>query len=126
VMAAVAASSLRPWYERPWFTWPPVLRLASASGVLLLLAGLFMLSPLASDGVAALLGRVPARVPMSPAIVDVVAGVERAMFAGRTIWGALIEPLLLYASPVVVVMWVIVATVALALGRVAAERVLQP
>ena len=36
VLAAVHAWTLRPWYERTWFTWPMAWQIASAAALILL------------------------------------------------------------------------------------------
>jgi len=52
VMRAIRVAAERPWYARPWVTWPATWRVASAMAVLLLLAGTALVLPAAQPYVA--------------------------------------------------------------------------
>lgn len=45
VMRAIRAAAERPWYARPWVTWPSGWRLASVMALLVLLAGAALIVP---------------------------------------------------------------------------------
>ena len=125
VMAAIQAWTLRPWYERAWFTWPVGLQMASVAGLLVLFAGGFVLWPLASNA----LGALATKTVEAPPILELTEALERvgrAMATGRAIWARLSSRSWLYAFPFVVLMSAAFATIGLALGRVAFGRVFQP
>ena len=47
VMAAVRLAAARPWYARPWASWPAGWKAASVVALVVLVAGLAVLAPLA-------------------------------------------------------------------------------
>lgn len=97
VMTAVHARSERPWYARPWFSWPLVWRVLS-------------IAP------AAWLLYVAWRVPSPPAQMVAAAS------AGRVLWDLLIAPLLPYVVTVVLLMGLACVLFGLALNYVLLER----
>ena len=98
VMAAVEAWSRRPWYTRAWFTWPLGWQIASIVALALVALGFWML---------------PAATPPSVVVTT---------NAGRVVWQTMIQPFLLYAFAVVVLMCIACAVFGAALGYVFLER----
>ena len=85
VRATLEARAKLPWYQRPWFTWPVSLRLASATLMLALVSGL----TLAIHGVslsATALTQSLAQSPTVSTIMAVTNAVGNAlMLAARTV-----------------------------------------
>src|SRR3954467_15095535 len=81
VLAAVDAWARRPWYTRAWFTWPAGWQAASIVAVLLVAIGLWM------------------RPPSPPSLVAPTN-------AGRVLGRTMVEPFLIYAFGIVVIMCV--------------------
>jgi hypothetical protein len=120
VMAAVQAWAGRPWYERAWFTWPLGWQLASIAVLVLILGAGAVLLPRTAGAAGAVASAVTGRV-----MADVAPAAQRAEVtanAVRVIWRALVEPLAVYASMLVVLMGLVCAAFGAALGRVAFER----
>ena len=124
VMAAVQAWAVRPWYERAWFTWPIPLRIASGAALIVLLIGAALAWPplvVVLRGVAA---------PMTEPVLAQAGQIGGQLAGGaallRALWGALIQPLLLVASPIVALMCVLCVTLGLAFSRFASGRAFQP
>ena len=97
VLAAVDAWARRPWYTRAWFTWPAGWQAASIVAVLLLAVGAWML-------------------PSAPPSLVVTTN------AGRVLWRTIVEPFLLYAFGIVVIMCGACALFGAALSYVFLER----
>ena len=97
VLAAVEAWVNRPWYTRAWFTWPVGWQIASVALVALAVAGVWMLPP-------------------APASVVVTTN------AGRVLWRTIVEPFLVYAFVIVVIMCLACAAFGAALSYVFVER----
>ena len=121
VLAAVQAGAQRPWYERAWFTWPLGLQIASIAALILIVGGGAVLLPetLAAAGAAA--STFTARVMEDVAPVAQLA--EATTNAARVIWRALLEPVVVYAFAIVLLMWLACAAFGAALTRVVFERV---
>lgn len=98
VLAAVDAWALRPWYTRAWFTWPLGWQVASIVALALVALGVWML---------------PSATPPSVVVTT---------NAGRVLWQTMIQPFLLYAFAVVVLMCIACAAFGAALGYVFLER----
>ena len=98
VLAAVEAWARRPWYTRAWFTWPLGWQVASIVALSLVALGIWML---------------PAATPPSVVVTT---------NAGRVLWQTMIQPFLLYAFGVVVLMCIACAAFGAALGYVFLER----
>src|SRR5689334_21333208 len=79
VLAAVDAWARKPWYTRAWFTWPIGWQIASILLVALGAVGLWL-------------------VPSAPPSVLVTTN------AGRVLWRTMVEPFLVYAFAIVVLM----------------------
>lgn len=122
VMAAVQAWTLRPWYERAWFTWPIGLRVASAAVMLLVAAGIFLALPQLQTIAAAAAAAVPARYGFEWA--DFGPQLETTALAARVVWHAFVHPVLVVAFVIVAVMALAGATVAVALNRAVFGRAL--
>jgi hypothetical protein len=124
VMAAVHAWSVRPWYERAWFTWPIPLQIASCTVLTALVTGAVLLSPALDEGLRGLAQ--PLAGPVQSYVNEITGDVAGGVGALRSVWSALIQPLLLAASPVVALMGALCATLGLALSRFASGRAFQP
>ena len=116
VLAAVQQWSQRPWYARAWFTWPVAAQIASAAALVLIVATSALLitgAQLAVDETSArLLSRLSPFAQSAEAMVN----------AARVVWRALIEPLLVYAFGLVVLMCLACAAFGTALNHVAFRR----
>ena len=97
VLAAVEAWVNRPWYTRAWFTWPVGWQVASIALLALVVAGVWMLPP-------------------APPSVVVTTN------AGRVLWRTMVEPFLVYAFGIVVIMCLACAAFGAALSYVFVER----
>jgi hypothetical protein len=97
VLAAVDAWARRPWYARAWFTWPAGWQAASILAVVLAAIGLWMLPP------------------PPPSLVVTTN-------AGRVLWRTMVEPFLMYAFGIVVLMCLACAAFGAALSYVFVER----
>lgn len=97
VLAAVEAWVNRPWYTRAWFTWPVGWQVASVALLALVIAGVWMLPP-------------------APPSVVVTTN------AGRVLWRTMVEPFLVYAFGIVVIMCLACAAFGAALSYVFVER----
>ena len=97
VLAAVDEWARRPWYTRAWFTWPVGWQIASIVALLLVAAGVWMLPP-------------------APSSVVVTTN------ASRVLWRTMVEPFLLYAFGIVVLMFLACAAFGAALSYVFFER----
>jgi len=120
VMAAVQEWTMRPWYERAWFTWPlgwQVISLAALVG--LAGAGVVMFPSAEQALVTAVASRTAV---LSAALGSVLGHTEAAITAGRIVWRALGEPLVPYAFTVVLLMCLACVAFGTALNRVAFER----
>ena len=121
VLAAVRAWAERPWYERAWFTWPLTWQTASIAALILIVGGGAVLLPktIAAAGAAAstFTGRVVADVAPVTQIAEVTTN------AVRVIWRVLLEPVVVYAFAIVLLMWLACAALGAALTRVVFERV---
>ena len=127
VMAAVGAGSLRPWYTRAWLTWPLGWQAASAAALILLLVSSALLMPSARTAAAKAadlaVSRVAPSLQVAPGVMraatSLVQQAELAVQAARVIWRALVEPLVVYAFGVVMLMCLACAAFGTALNRVA-------
>jgi hypothetical protein len=124
VMAAVHAWTARPWYERAWFTWPIQLQVASCAVMIALLTGGAFLSPALDEGARGFAR--PMAGPVLGYTSEIAGNVAVGVGALRVVWSALIQPLLLAASPVVALMFAGCAALGLALSRFASGRAFQP
>ena len=97
VLAAVDAWARRPWYTRAWFTWPLGWQVASVVLLALVAAGAWMLPP-------------------APPSVVVTTN------AGVVLWRTILEPFLMYAFVIVVIMCLACAAFGAALSYVFVER----
>jgi hypothetical protein len=116
VLAAVQQWSRRPWYARAWFTWPLAAQFASAAALILIVVGSAMLMPSAQTAV----GHTSARVVSG--IAPLAQRAEATMNAARVVWRALIEPFVVYAFGLVVLMCLACAAFGTALNHVAFRR----
>jgi hypothetical protein len=97
VLAAVDAWARRPWYTRAWFTWPLGWQIASIAALALFAVGLWMLPP-------------------APPSFVVTSN------ASRVLWRTIVEPFLLYAFGIVILMCLACAAFGAALSYVFFER----
>jgi hypothetical protein len=121
VLAAVHAWTMRPWYERTWFTWSLGWQLASGAALILLVAGGGMLLPGARA--AAVVAASTFAAPMIGEVAGVAEGTAVAVNAGAVLWRALFEPLVPYVFGLVVLMCLACATFGSALNHVAFGRI---
>ena len=116
VLAAVQQWSQRPWYARAWFTWPVAAQIASAAALVLIVATSALLITGAQLAVDETSARLLSR--LSP----FAQSAEATVNAARVVWRALIEPLLVYAFGLVVLMCLACAAFGTALNHVAFRR----
>ena len=116
VLAAVQQWSQRPWYARAWFTWPVAAQIASAAALVLIVVGSALLITGAQIAVDETSARLLSRV--SP----FAQRAEATVNAARVLWRALVEPLLVYAFGLVVLMCLACAAFGTALNHVAFRR----
>jgi hypothetical protein len=116
VLAAVQQWSQRPWYARAWLTWPLAAQIASAAALFLIVVGSALLIADAQIAV----GETSARLLNRAAPLTEAA--EATINAARVVWRALIEPLLIYAFGLVVLMCLACAAFGTALNHVAFGR----
>jgi hypothetical protein len=120
VMAAVRAWSVRPWYQRTWFTWPIGLQVASLAlfaGAILGAGVALPWSVLALDRFAGTAVSVATR-----DVPDLSARLSAVSSAVQVVWHALVHPVLVYAAVVVCVLFAACVTVAVALNHVVFGR----
>jgi hypothetical protein len=119
VLAAVQAWTLRPWYERAWFTWPLGWQLASAAALILLVAAGGMLLPgaraAASEFVAPVVGEVAGVAGRTAVAVNAVV----------VLWRALVAPLVPYVFGLALLMCAACAAFGAALNQIAFGKLLQ-
>jgi hypothetical protein len=116
VLAAVQQWSQRPWYTRAWFTWPAAAQIASAAALVLIVVASALLITGAQIAVDETSARLLSRV------VPLAQGAEATVNAARVLWRALIEPLLVYAFGLVVLMCLACAAFGTALNHVVFGR----
>ncbi len=115
VMAAVQAWTLRPWYARAWLTWPLRWRLASGVALVASAAALAMGFPgVEADAQLWMKAMVVRSVPSWS---DLGGDPEGMLRAARTVWRALVHPVLIYACALIAVMTATTATLTVALTR---------
>jgi len=120
VLAAVQEWSMRPWYQRAWFTWPLGWQVISLAAMVGLAGAGVVMFPTAEQ---ALVTAMAARMAVVTAALQSVLGhAEVAVAAGRIVWRALGEPLVPYAFGVVLLMFLACVAFGTALNRVAFER----
>ena len=123
VMTAVHAWASRPWYERAWRTWPRGLQAAAGVTLVLLVAAVGLLGPAAFEAARAIV--TPVVAPPVRGVADELRDLEHVLIVVRAVWGALVQPLLTYAFPLVAFMSLVFGSVAAALNRVAFGRAYQ-
>ena len=116
VLAAVQQWSQRPWYARAWFTWPAAAQIASAAALIVVLVA----SALLIANVQIAVGQSSAR--LLSGVAPLAQRAEATINAARVVWRALIEPLLVYAFGLVVLMCLACAAFGSALNHVAFRR----
>jgi hypothetical protein len=116
VLAAVQEWSRRPWYARAWFTWPAAAQIASVAALFLIIVGGAVLIATAQMAAGEALAR--ALSVVSP----IAQRAEATMNAARVVWRALVEPLVVYAFGLVVLMCLACAAFGTALNHVVFRR----
>ena len=128
VIAAANRLHSRPWYARPWHTWPQPYQVSSLSFCLLALAAVVFPWPLAEGGwwqplMTGLTGHFGAA-----DFVEEAARVSHAAAAiaaaGASIWRTFCVPLLVYAAGVATLLCAAVALFTLALDRLTPGKAL--
>ena len=100
VLAAVDAWVNRPWYERAWFTWPLGWQAASIALVALLGYAVWAL----------------------PSLITVPSSVVATSNGASIVWRTLIQPFMVYAFGLIVLMCLACAAFGTALNYVFLER----
>lgn len=121
VLAAVEAWAQRPWYERAWFTWPLGWQIASIAVLIVIVVGGAVLLPKTIAAAGASAATVAGRVMDD--VAPVVQRAEVTTNAARVIWRVLVQPVVVYAFVLVLLMWLACAAFGAALTRVVFERV---
>jgi hypothetical protein len=112
VLAAVQQWSQRPWYARAWFTWPAAAQIASAATLILIVVG----SALLITNVQIVVDETSAR--LLSGVAPLAQRAAATINAARAVWRALVEPLLVYAFGLVVLMCLACAAFGTALNHV--------
>jgi hypothetical protein len=120
VLAAVQHWTLRPWYQRAWFTWPIGWQVISLAALVGFVGAAVVISPAAEYALAATLGARTAS--LSASIAQMAGHAETLAAAARIIWRSLGAPLAPYAFVVVALMGAACAAFGTALNRVVFER----
>jgi len=123
VMSAVHAWAARPWYERAWFTWPRGIQATAGVTLVLFVLTVALLGPAAFAAARAIVASLVTPPPRG--VADELRDLEHVLIVVRAVWGALVQPLLAYAFPLVALMSLVCGSVAAALNRVAFGRVYQ-
>ncbi len=120
VMTAVGELRARPWYARPWVTWPSAWQVLSAAAVVLFVTALWAALPairvVAAAAPSTLVGRVAVQLTI---FADYVEGLTGAL---QVLWRALVQPVGVYAFAVVATMGVACAALVAALNRIVLGR----
>lgn len=122
VMAAVRGWSMRPWYQRAWFTWPPAWQLASVVVLAMLVSVMALLVPDAQAAARDLTGSIMARLGLATKVPGLVQQLGATRTALEVVWRSLLQPVATHAAALVVLMFLASVTIASALSRVAARR----
>lgn len=112
VMAAVQAWAERPWYQRAWFTWPLGWQLATIAALVLMAVSTWEWAPTVSLGAALQRVMPTAAVPSA----ETTSRLAALRVAAGILWQGL-QPILLYAFVIVVVMTTACLGAAMALNR---------
>jgi uncharacterized protein YgbK (DUF1537 family) len=112
VLAAVQQWSQRPWYARAWFTWPAAAQIASAATLILIVVGSALLITNAQIAVDETSAR------LLSGVAPLAQRAAVTINAARAVWRALVEPLLVYAFGLVVLMCLACAAFGTALNHV--------
>jgi hypothetical protein len=122
VMAATQRLTPRPWYARPWDTWPIVYQRMSVAVCLLVLAAMTLTMPL-GDGrwLEAVLERTNGRFDTWLQAIHEMGRIARSAEAmtntAGSLWQGLSVPLLLYASAVGTLLCLVMGLLGVALNR---------
>lgn len=100
VMAAVRAHHARPWYQRSWFAWPLMGRLASVGAAAIVVAACVIAVPMVASLATAAAGDLARGV--SGALRWAVPPTVREGFdwfvAARVVWRTVVGPATFYAA----------------------------
>lgn len=116
VLAAVQEWSRRPWYARAWFTWPAPAQIASVAALFLIIVGVAVLIATAQMAVGDVLART------LTGLAPIAQRAEATINAARVVWRALVEPLVVYAFGLVMLMCLACAAFGTALNHVVFRR----
>ena len=122
VMAVTRGLTARPWYARPWDTWPIVYQRMSVAVCLLVLAAMTLTMPLGNGRwLEAIVDRTNGRFDIwLQAIHDmgrIARSAEAVTNTAGSLWQGLSVPLLLYASVVGVLLCLVMGLFGVALNR---------
>ncbi len=122
VMAATQRLTARPWYARPWDTWPLVHQRMSVAACLLMLAAMTLTIPLGQGRwLEAMVERTNGRFDTwLQAIHDmgrIARSAEAVTNTASSLWQGLSVPLLLYASVVGALLCLVMGLFGVALNR---------
>ncbi len=113
VLAAIESRLRRPWYQRTWSHWPPLLRLASAAVVGVVLLGLAFIEPL-FHGALSDVGSI-----VFQPVMKLTEDVRATLGAVEALRSLLLEPVLGYLVVLGIMMGTACAGVGAALTRMA-------
>lgn len=122
VMAATQRLTARPWYARPWDTWPIVYQRMSVAACLLVLAAMTLTMPL-GDGrwleavVEGTGGRFDTWVQALHGMGRLARSAEAVTNTAGSLWQGLSVPLLLYASVIGALLCLVMGLFGVALNR---------
>ena len=122
VMAVTRGLTARPWYARPWDTWPIVYQRMSVAVCLLVLAAMTLTMPLGNGRwLEAIVDRTNGRFDIWLQAIHDMARIARSAEAvtntAGSLWQGLSVPLLLYASVVGVLLCLVMGLFGVALNR---------
>lgn len=116
VMLAVRAGALRPWYARPWATWPRGWQVASTAALALLVAGASLAGPFVAPYLAPVTGAIATVVrPIGELLSDVEGFFAVVQIVSRALWQSVIGTVL----ALFIIMLATSVAVGAAIGRVA-------
>ena len=119
VMSAIRELADRPWYSRPWLTWPLAWQVASLAALLIAGVAAYTVSPAATVPY----DRLPGFVARTTADTAALASyLQAALTTTQTIWRTLLQPVSPYAFALVATMSLMCAALGAALNQIVLGR----